>query len=255
MNADDNGMFIDLFNGNWQDRYGSQSEADMALALKLAFWTGKNTEQMDRLFRQSKLYREKWDKAHRSDGTTYGQETIAKAVEMQSQVYSSSGDAGIFEYAGRYFRSKGEQVYPLTNFVLQPVELVESEDETQLTADFVTGAGTSRKTMLTTDFTSAQRFKGMLNRTGIDLGYFGGDADLELFKVFLADLDWKHKRGVKAAGIYTHARPRTEEMLVDEMLAIKREIETCRRKKEAEKAQARYNARLYYKKREPDEEE
>ena len=94
--------------------------------------------------------------------------------------------------------------YPLTNFVLQPVELVESEDETQLTADFVTGAGTFRKTMLTTDFTSAQRFKGMLNKTGIDLGYFGGDADLELFKVFLADLDWKHKRGVKAAGIYTH---------------------------------------------------
>lgn len=204
MAADDNGMFTDLFNGKWQGRYGSQSEADMALTLKLAFWTGKNAEQMDRLFRQSKLYREKWDKAHRSDGTTYGQETIAKAVEMQSQVYTTSGEAAIFEYAGRYFRTKGDQVYPLTNFVLQPVELVESEDETQLTADFVTGAGTFRKTMLTTDFTSAQRFKGMLNKTNIDLGYFGGDADLELFKVFLADLDWKHKCGVKAAGIYTH---------------------------------------------------
>ena len=51
------------------------------------------------------------------------------------------------------------------------------------------------------------------------------------------------------------ARPRTEEMLVDEMLAIKGEIETWRAKKEAEEAQASYNARLYYKKWEPDEEE
>ena len=44
------------------------------------------------------------------------------------------------------------------------------------------------------------------------------------------------------------AHPRTEEMLVDEMLAIKEEIETWRRKKEAEEAQASYNARLYYSK-------
>ena len=50
------------------------------------------------------------------------------------------------------------------------------------------------------------------------------------------------------------ARPRTEEMLVDEMLAICAEIETWREKKESQEAQARYNARLYYKKWEPDEE-
>ena len=49
--------------------------------------------------------------------------------------------------------------------------------------------------------------------------------------------------------------PRTEEILVDEMLAIKGEIETWRAKKEAEEAQASYNARLYYKKWEPDKEE
>ncbi len=51
------------------------------------------------------------------------------------------------------------------------------------------------------------------------------------------------------------AHPRTEEMLVDEMLAICAEIETWREKKESQEAQARYNARLYYKKWEPDEEE
>ena len=51
------------------------------------------------------------------------------------------------------------------------------------------------------------------------------------------------------------AHPRTEEMLVDEMLASKGEIDAWREKKESQEAQARYNARLYYKKWEPDEEE
>ena len=51
------------------------------------------------------------------------------------------------------------------------------------------------------------------------------------------------------------ARPRTEEMLVDEMLAICAEIETWHQKKESQEAQARYNSWLYYKKWNPDEEE
>ncbi len=75
----DNGLFAALYDGNWEGKYGSQSEADMALCLKLAFWTGKDAAQMDRLFRASRLFREKWDQSHRSDGTTYGQETINKA--------------------------------------------------------------------------------------------------------------------------------------------------------------------------------
>ena len=42
------------------------------------------------------------------------------------------------------------------------------------------------------------------------------------------------------------ARPRDAEMLVDEMLAIKSEIEAWRERKESQEAQAKYNARLYY---------
>ena len=44
------------------------------------------------------------------------------------------------------------------------------------------------------------------------------------------------------------AHPRTEEMLVDEMLAIKGEIDAWRAKKESQEAQASYNTRLYYSK-------
>ena len=42
------------------------------------------------------------------------------------------------------------------------------------------------------------------------------------------------------------ARPRSEEMLVDEMLAICAEIDAWRQKKTAQAAQADYNALRYY---------
>ena len=63
-------------------------------------------------------------------------------------------------------------------------------------------------------------------------------------------------RAIDRMTSYVHqAHPRTEEMLVDEMLAICAEIETWREKKESQEAQARYNSWLYYKKWNPDEEE
>ena len=45
------------------------------------------------------------------------------------------------------------------------------------------------------------------------------------------------------------ARPQTEEMLVDEMLAICEEIHTWKEKKQSEEAQAKYNAYLFSRKR------
>ena len=49
------------------------------------------------------------------------------------------------------------------------------------------------------------------------------------------------------------ARPRSMEMLADEMLAICDEIAAWREKKESQEAQARYNAYLYYRRTDPDE--
>jgi hypothetical protein len=79
------------------------------------------------------------------------------------------------------------------------------------------------------------------------------------FSAELAELMARQLKSPKAIDrmtAYVHqARPRTEEMLVDEMLAICAEIEAWREKKESQEAQARYNARLYYKQWKPDEEE
>jgi putative DNA primase/helicase len=201
----DGETFTLLFEGKWQDSYESQSEADLALCNKLAFWAGKDKEQMDRLFRQSGLYREKWDKKHHASGATYGEETLDKAIEATEATYSPGGDAVIFEYDGRYFRSKGESIYPITNFLFRPLEMIVAEEETQLLADLLTTRGeTFRLGFATTDFSNQQKFKGILNRKTIALSYFGSDGDLELLKGHISELDWSKKVGVKATGIYRH---------------------------------------------------
>ena len=65
--------------------YASHSEADMAFCSHLAFWTGKDAGQMDRLFRKSGLIRPKWDRAQ--SGTTYGAITIKQAIAYCTEVY------------------------------------------------------------------------------------------------------------------------------------------------------------------------
>lgn len=70
--------FSALWNGEFET---SHSEADQALCAVLAFWCGGDTEQMDRLFRKSKLYREKWE---RND---YREMTLQKALMQTKEFY------------------------------------------------------------------------------------------------------------------------------------------------------------------------
>jgi primase-polymerase (primpol)-like protein len=59
----------------------------MALCCLLAFWTGGNRAQIDRLFRQSGLMREKWDDVHYADGRTYGEKTVERAIATVTEYY------------------------------------------------------------------------------------------------------------------------------------------------------------------------
>lgn len=78
-------LFAMLYAGGWQGAYPSQSEADLALCNQLAFWTQKNPEQMDRIFRSSGLMRKKWDENR--GGRTYGEITISRACINCTDVY------------------------------------------------------------------------------------------------------------------------------------------------------------------------
>ena len=85
-NSSNGKKFEALWNGITSG-YDSHSEADLALCSYLAFWTGGDKQQMDDLFRKSGLYRDKWDREHSSDGKTYGEMTIDKAVATSTSFY------------------------------------------------------------------------------------------------------------------------------------------------------------------------
>ncbi len=77
--------FRDLYEGNWEQYYGSQSDADMAFVSMLAFWCGCVEEQIDRIFRSSGLMRDKWDR--QTGDSSYGQITIRNAVLSCAEIY------------------------------------------------------------------------------------------------------------------------------------------------------------------------
>jgi len=77
----------DKFRRLWEGKGNgtSQSEDDLALCNLLAFWTGGDAERIDQLFRQSGLYRDKWE---RQD---YRDRTIALALEDTTEYYRGNG--------------------------------------------------------------------------------------------------------------------------------------------------------------------
>jgi len=62
--------------------YLSHSEADLALCNRLAWWSNRDPVVIDRLFRKSKLFREKWNRKG------YRERTIREAIKWTSEVYT-----------------------------------------------------------------------------------------------------------------------------------------------------------------------
>jgi len=75
MEASNGDKFQRLWRGDTSD-YPSHSEADLALCNLLAYWTGGDPQQIERLFNQSGLTREKWN-----DRADYRKRTIQTAID------------------------------------------------------------------------------------------------------------------------------------------------------------------------------
>jgi len=75
--------------------YDSASEADLAFCSLVAPLVKQDAGRIDFIFRLSALYRPKWDDPHDSEGLTYGQMTIRRALNNRE------GDASSAEYAVR----------------------------------------------------------------------------------------------------------------------------------------------------------
>lgn len=78
--------FSRLWDGDISEFNGDAEQADIALCGMLAFWTQRDKERMDRLFRLSGLMRDAWDVVFA--GSTYGQKTISDAISDCSCVYN-----------------------------------------------------------------------------------------------------------------------------------------------------------------------
>ena len=91
----------DITAHNGADR--SHSAADLALCSELAYWTNGDAAQIDRMFRQSRLTRPKWDEVHKRDDNgnafTYGQLTIAAALKDFQPYIPRSGSTAEQDFA------------------------------------------------------------------------------------------------------------------------------------------------------------
>ena len=90
-----------LLRGDISAYENDDSRADQALCNHFAFWTANNRQQMDRIFRTSKLMRPKWDEKRGSQ--TYGEKTIDKAIRDTKEVYQPDGST---------YQPVGEPVLP-----------------------------------------------------------------------------------------------------------------------------------------------
>ncbi|PHK48783.1 phage/plasmid primase, P4 family [Staphylococcus edaphicus] len=78
----------DLLKGDWELHFpnDSSSEAVASLLFYLAFYTGKNREQMERIFTNYNQLTDKWDRPQ--SGTTWGQLEVDSAIKNQADIHN-----------------------------------------------------------------------------------------------------------------------------------------------------------------------
>lgn len=80
----------DLLKGHYEKHFESPSEAVQSLLHYLAFYTGKDKQQMERIFTNYNQLTDKWDEKRGS--TTWGQLELDKAIDNQNEVYKKSSN-------------------------------------------------------------------------------------------------------------------------------------------------------------------
>ena len=104
--------FTMFMKGGWEQFYSSHSEADMAFANDLAFWTGRDFHKMDTIFRNSSLMREKFDEKH--GAVTYGTSLLNKAINETQNIYNPECDSQDSEssYTFSFNEDKTKKIMP-----------------------------------------------------------------------------------------------------------------------------------------------
>lgn len=142
--ASKNAKFEALFRGDITEYNNDHSSADLALCNILAFWTGKNATQMDRIFRRSGLYRDKWERddykantlqlAINQCSSTYDPLTARKIWDrLDSPVFDLAewriDSTGVYREAVAKQPSKQPQTIHVTSTPIVPVAYLENLDQ------------------------------------------------------------------------------------------------------------------------------
>lgn len=126
--------FQQLFAGKTTS-YRSPSHADFALCSILVSWTEEDSKQIDRIFRASGLYRDKWDS--KRGNSTYGAITIGKAIAYCKRDYQEPATSlqnnsknskptinpaellGGYEVSNEYVNGLGKERFIYDNLLIQ----------------------------------------------------------------------------------------------------------------------------------------
>ncbi|MGN5882463.1 phage/plasmid primase, P4 family [Staphylococcus simulans] len=85
LNSKNKDKIKDLLSGDYEKYFDSPSEAVQSLLHYLAFYTGKDKQQMERIFLDYNNLTDKWDS--KRNNTTWGQLELDKAIQHQKDVY------------------------------------------------------------------------------------------------------------------------------------------------------------------------
>lgn len=120
MKSKNGSSFTALWRGDTSAYNGDESRADLALCNMLAFWCGGDTVAIDRLFRQSGLMRDKWNR--RTSNSTYGEITIKNAVAECTEFYNPT------EYKIKNTAARLSPEYKLPTFSYEDITKYKADD-------------------------------------------------------------------------------------------------------------------------------
>ncbi|MDP6599581.1 MAG: hypothetical protein QGI86_27570, partial [Candidatus Poribacteria bacterium] len=209
MSAKNGAKLRALWQGDWKSAgYPSASEADLALASVLAFYTQRDHQQIERLMRQSSLNREKFQ---RED---YLLRTIKKACQSD-QVYNPNyyhsqpseqpvtSVMGFVQGETHYYRqlNQGDDTInkQLSSFVIQPKQRILLEGKENLSADLITQDGSVHPTVFPRSaWNSKEGFMHQLS--SLDLHWYGTAHDVQCLQAIVSSHPVPMKEGTTKLG-------------------------------------------------------
>lgn len=131
-----------------------------------------------------------------------GKYPIGPIDNASKKIYENDG---VFEKENTYMKiSNGEQVV-LSNFIIAPVSMLETDIDTMLEVKLVHANGKQiSKLFRTTDFTSASKFKAAIHQNSIFYSFTGNDKDLEDIKSLMNSKGYVNKVVTKNIGMVRH---------------------------------------------------